>query len=49
MIDIRVVGMLQIANDVTPELAKATISSVKVLGTLQASAAIKAALADRIK
>jgi len=33
---------------VSPELARATIDSLVVLGALQASAAVKAALADRI-
>ncbi len=46
-LDLRVLGLLSIAADVTPELARATIASVSVLGALQASAAVKAALADR--
>jgi Arc/MetJ-type ribon-helix-helix transcriptional regulator len=46
-LDIRVLGLVTIASDVTPELARAAIASVAVLGTLQASAAVKAALADR--
>jgi Arc/MetJ-type ribon-helix-helix transcriptional regulator len=46
-LDIRVLGLASIADDVTPELAKAAIASVAVLGALQASAAVKAALADR--
>jgi hypothetical protein len=33
---------------VTPELATATIESIAVLGVLQASPQVKAALADRI-
>src|SRR5438093_3977992 len=37
MLDIRVLGLASIAMDVTPELARATIASVVVLGTLQAS------------
>ncbi len=45
---IKVVGLARIAPDVTPELALATISSITVLGALQASAEIKAALANRI-
>lgn len=49
MIDIRVLGLASIAADVTPELARATIGSVSVLGALQASAAVKAALADRTR
>ena len=44
-----VVGLLRIAPDVTPELARATIGSITVLGALQASPELKAALADRIK
>ena len=47
-LDIRVLGLVTIAPDVTPELARAAISSISVLGTLQASAAVKAALADRL-
>src|SRR5215213_5410529 len=46
---IRVLGLASIAQDVTPELARATISSVEVLGALHASAAVKAALRDRIR
>ena len=49
MLDIRVLGLATIAPDVTPELARATIASLTVLGGLHASAAVKAALADRIK
>jgi Arc/MetJ-type ribon-helix-helix transcriptional regulator len=45
---IRVLGLATIAHDVTPELAVATIASIEVLGALHASAAVKAALADRI-
>jgi Arc/MetJ-type ribon-helix-helix transcriptional regulator len=44
---IHVLGLASIANDVTPELARATIASVQVLGAFHASAAVKAALADR--
>ncbi|WP_366656201.1 CopG family transcriptional regulator [Fodinicurvata sp. EGI_FJ10296] len=48
MLDIRVLGLVVIAPDVTAELARDTISALSVLGTLQASDAVKAALADRI-
>lgn len=48
MLDIRVLGLAVIANDVSPELAVATISALNVLGALQATDAVKAALADRI-
>ncbi|MFO1047862.1 MAG: CopG family transcriptional regulator [Geminicoccaceae bacterium] len=46
---ISVLGLASIAADVTPELARAAIASVEVLGTLQASPAVRAALADRIR
>jgi Arc/MetJ-type ribon-helix-helix transcriptional regulator len=46
---IQVVGLATIAEDVTPELALATIESITVLGALQASKAVKAALSDRIR
>lgn len=44
----RVVGMVIIDDEVSPELAQATIESIRVLGVLQASKAVKQALADRI-
>jgi len=47
-VDIRVLGLASIADDVTPELALATIASVEVLGAFRASPAVKAALAARI-
>ena len=46
---IRVLGLASIANDVSPELACATIGSIAVLGALHASPAVKAALASRIR
>jgi Arc/MetJ-type ribon-helix-helix transcriptional regulator len=49
MLQIRVLGLARIAQDVTPELAQATIGSVVVLGALQASPAVKAALAERMR
>ena len=42
-------GLASIAADVTPELARAAIGSVEVLGVLHASPAVKAALADRTR
>jgi Arc/MetJ-type ribon-helix-helix transcriptional regulator len=48
-LEIRVLGLAVIAPDVTPDLARETIASVTVLGALQASAAVKAALADRTR
>ena len=46
-LQIRVLGLATIADDVTPELALATIASLEVLGALRASPAVKAALASR--
>jgi hypothetical protein len=46
---IRVVGLARIAADVSPELAAAAIESITVLGALQASDAVKAALAGKLK
>ena len=45
---IQALGLVRIAVDVSPELAADTIESISVLGVLQASASVKAALADRI-
>jgi Arc/MetJ-type ribon-helix-helix transcriptional regulator len=45
---IQVLGLASIAEDVSPELALATIDSVEVLGAFRASAAVKAALAGLI-
>ena len=47
--EITVVGMLVIPNDVTPELALATIKSLRVYGVLRAPQVVKDALADRIR
>lgn len=47
-LEIQVLGLASIAEDVSPELARATIDSVVVLGALHASTEVKAALADRI-
>src|SRR3954454_20950185 len=49
VLHINVLGLATIAQDVTPELARATIASVSVLGALHATAAVKAALADRTR
>lgn len=48
-LQIRVLGLASIASDVTPALALATIESITVLGTLQASPAVKAALIQRTR
>jgi Arc/MetJ-type ribon-helix-helix transcriptional regulator len=46
-VEIRVLGLATIADDVSPELALATISSVNVLGAFRAPRAVKAVLASR--
>jgi Arc/MetJ-type ribon-helix-helix transcriptional regulator len=48
-LQIKVLGLAIVADDVSPELALATIDSLVVLGALRASAEVKAALADRIR
>lgn len=45
----RVIGMLVIDDDVSPELAAATINTIKVFGVFQANKAVKEAIADRIQ
>jgi Arc/MetJ-type ribon-helix-helix transcriptional regulator len=47
MLHINVLGLATIARDVTPDLARAVIASVTVLGALHASPEVRAALADR--
>ena len=47
-LDIQVLGLAVIAADVSPELARAAIGRVQVLGALQATTAVKDALRDRI-
>src|ERR1700730_9777397 len=49
ILHIRVLGLASIANDVAPELARATIGSIAVLGASHASSAVKAAFADRMR
>lgn len=45
---IQALGLVRIAEDVSPELALEAIESITVLGALQASAKVKAALSARI-
>jgi len=45
---IQVLGLAVIAPDVSPDLAVQTIAAIHVLGALQASPSVKAALGDRI-
>ncbi len=48
-LSLNVLGLVGIAADVTAELARATISSMSVLGALHASPEVKTALADRMR
>jgi Arc/MetJ-type ribon-helix-helix transcriptional regulator len=43
-----VIGLLRLANDISPELAAQTVEEVHVRGVFRAPAAVKEALADRI-
>jgi Arc/MetJ-type ribon-helix-helix transcriptional regulator len=43
------VGVLHLASDITPELAREVIESIQVRGIFHASEEVKAALADRMK
>ncbi|MBW7834591.1 MAG: CopG family transcriptional regulator [Simplicispira suum] len=47
-LDVRVLGLATVDDDVTPELALATIASITVLGAFHASPAVKLALRGRI-
>lgn len=40
-LSIRVIGVLQMANDVTPNLADAAIKEIRILGAFKAPAAVK--------
>jgi Arc/MetJ-type ribon-helix-helix transcriptional regulator len=44
-----VMGLLSLADDISPELAREVIESIQVRGIFQASEKVKAALADRMK
>lgn len=48
-LQVQVLGLARIADDVPPDLARAAIESVTVLGAFQASPAVRKALADRIR
>ncbi len=48
-LSVHVVGFLSLADDVTPELARETIESVRVRGIFKAGKAVKEALADRTR
>ncbi len=48
-VQIKVLGLVSIAEDVPPELALATIDTISVLGAFRASTSVKRALTGRIK
>src|SRR3954451_5232043 len=48
-LDIRVLGLASLPQALPPELARATIASVEVLGPSHPTPAVKAALRDRIR
>jgi hypothetical protein len=48
-LSLKVIGFLNLANDITPELAREVIELIQCRGILQASDEVKAALADRMK
>jgi Arc/MetJ-type ribon-helix-helix transcriptional regulator len=48
-LDVNVVGVLVLSQDVGPQLARATIRSVKIRGALRASPEVKEALKDRMQ
>jgi Arc/MetJ-type ribon-helix-helix transcriptional regulator len=48
-LQVQVLGLARIADDVSPELARAAIESVTVLGAFQASPAVRRVLADRMR
>lgn len=47
VLHVRVLGLARFAPDIDPDLARATIGSISVLGALHASPQVRAALADR--
>jgi Arc/MetJ-type ribon-helix-helix transcriptional regulator len=48
-LDLKVIGLLRLDNDITPELASEVIASIQFRGIFQASDEVKSALAERIK
>lgn len=46
---LKVVGLVRLTSDIDADLASETIASITVLGSLQADAAVRAALAGRIR
>jgi Arc/MetJ-type ribon-helix-helix transcriptional regulator len=47
-LQVRVLGLATIAEDVSPDLALATIDEISILGAFHASEAVKRALASRM-
>ena len=45
----QVIGVVVLEDDITPELARSAIKSLKVFGVLRATPDVKAALQDRLK
>lgn len=45
---LNIIGMLVLTKDITPELARETIETIKVHGTFKATEPVREALADRI-
>ncbi len=48
MVNVKVIGLLILADDITPELALDTIASVTVRGVFKAPENVKEALKDRL-
>ncbi|MEW5828538.1 MAG: hypothetical protein AB1846_06570 [Chloroflexota bacterium] len=48
-VKITVVGVLRLASDITPELAREVVESIRVRGIFEAAQAVKDALADRTR
>lgn len=46
---LNVVGVLILAKDVTPELARATIKSIRIRGSFRATPELREALKDRLE
>jgi Arc/MetJ-type ribon-helix-helix transcriptional regulator len=47
--NLNIVGLLHLADDITPELAAQAIESIRVRGIFNVSETVKNALADRMK
>lgn len=48
-LDMKVIGILVIDPDVTPELADTTIHEIRIFGTLRGPKAVLARIGDRVK